>query len=232
MSRRLRDLDVLLLGLDDLAVQLPAEHQADLGPLRGLVADLRRDVHHELVTAFDSARYRGLVHAWRAFLDAPVAGEAASAPAGRTAGERIWKAYRNLVKHGRRFDDDTPVDAVHGLRTRVKTLRHLLEAYRSLYAEGEVTPLVTELGRLQDDLGAFLDCEMQILSLRRFAELLDERTGPTAQTVLAMGLLMDRLARRQQRARAEFDEHFARFDRRKKRKRIRRLCKPRAEAAP
>lgn len=226
ISSDARDLDVHLLGFDELADQLPVEHRTDLEPLRCLLVDLRRNAHAELVAALDSVRYRELIDTWRAFLTAPVAGGVASVPVGQTARERIWKAYRSVVTHGRRIDDDTPAEAVHDLRKRAKKLRYLLEAYRSLFAARDTKRLLSELRQLQDNLGVFQDCEVQISSLRRYAELLEQRPGPTAPTVLAMGLLIDRLDRRQQQAREGFHERFVRFDRRKNRERFHLLFMP------
>ena len=228
-TSELRDLDVYLLGFDDLTAQLPAEHRADLEPLRDLLEDLRRDAYTRLMVALDSQRYRELMASWRAFLDAPDGAGAASTPVGRTAGERIWKAYRSIVRHGRHIDDDSPAEAVHDLRKRAKKLRYLLEAYRSLYPRGDMRSLAAELVTLQDNLGVYQDCDVQISSLRRFAELLGQRPGATGPAVLAMGVLSSQLAQRQQQARAEFQERFARFDRRKNRQRFRRLFEPIAE---
>ncbi|HEX6256378.1 MAG TPA: CHAD domain-containing protein [Euzebyales bacterium] len=228
-TSELRDLDVYLLGFDDLTAQLPAEHRADVEPLRDLLEDLRRDAYTRLMVALDSQRYRELMASWRAFLDAPDGAGAASTPVGRTAGERIWKAYRSIVRHGRHIDDDSPAEAVHDLRKRAKKLRYLLEAYRSLYPRGDMRSLTAELVTLQDNLGTYQDCDVQISSLRRFAELLGQRPGATGPAVLAMGVLSSQLAQRQQQARAEFQERFARFDRRKNRQRFRRLFEPIAE---
>jgi CHAD domain-containing protein len=229
ISSELRDLDVYLLGFDDLVALLPVEHRDGVGPLRDLLVELRHDAHTELVAALDSARYRELIAAWRAFLDAPAAGDVAPAPVRRTASERIWKAYRDVARHGRRIDADTPPEAIHDLRKRAKKLRYLLEAYGSIYPDDDMGVLVAELKKLQENLGAFQDCEVQISSLQRFADLLDRRPGPTERAVRAMGRLTKRLARRQQRAREEFHDRFGRFDRRKNRDRFRRLFKPIAE---
>jgi CHAD domain-containing protein len=225
-TSELRDLDVHLLGFDDLASQLAVEHRADLEPLRELLVDLQRDEHARLVAVLESPRYRDLVNAWRAFLDAPEGGDDADVPVGQAAGERIWKAYRSVVKHGRRIDDDSPAQALHDLRKRAKKLRYLLEAYRSLYAKADMKALLAELKALQDNLGTFQDCDVQITRLRQFAELLDERPGSTGPTALAMGLLTTQLAERQQQARLEFHARFARFDRRRNRRRFRRVFEP------
>ncbi len=231
-TSELRDLDVHLLGFDDLAGRLPVEHRADLAPLRDLLVDLQRTAHARLVAVLDSPRYRELIGAWRAFLDAPEGGQDASTAVGSTAGKRIWTAYRGVVTHGRRIGEDSPAEALHDLRKRAKKLRYLLEAFRSLYPKGSMKALEAELKALQDNLGTFQDCDVQIAGLRRFAALLDERPVATGPAVLAMGLLMNQLARRQQQARTEFHDRFVRFDRRRNRQRFRRLFEPVAEPVP
>jgi CHAD domain-containing protein len=225
-TSELRDLDVYLLGFDDLAAQLPSAHRADLEPLRDLLVDLQGEAHARLVAALDSPRYRELLDSWRAFLDAAEGGDDADVPVGRAAGERIWKAYRNVVRHGRRIGEDAPAEALHDLRKRAKKLRYLLEAHRSLYPKADMKQLEGELKALQDNLGAFQDCDVQINRLRQFAELLDDRPGPTGPAALAMGLLTYQLDQRQQQARTEFHDRFARFDRRSNRRRFRRMFKP------
>jgi CHAD domain-containing protein len=229
ISSELRDLDVYLLGFDDLVAPLPAKHRDAAGPLRDLLVELRRDAHAQLVTALDSARYRELIATWQAFLAAPAAGDAAVMPVRRTASDHIWKAYRDVARHGRRIDDDTPAEAIHDLRKRAKKLRYLLEAYGSMYPEDDTAALVSELKKLQDNLGAFQDCEVQINSLRRFAELLDRRQGGAERAVEAIGRLIKRLTQRQHRAREKFHKRFVRFDRRKNQDRFRRLFKPIAD---
>lgn len=228
-TSELRDLDVYVLGFDDLATRLAVEHRADLEPLRNLIVDLQRDAHARVVAVLDSPRYRELVHAWRAFLDAPDGGDDGDVPIRRAAGQRIRKAYRGVVKHGRRIDDDSPAQALHDLRKRAKKLRYLLEAYRSQYPKADMKALEAELKALQANLGTFQDCDVQIARLRQFAELLDERPGSTGPTVLAMGLLMTQLAQRQQQAWLEFHDRFARFDRPRNRRRFRRMFEPVAE---
>jgi CHAD domain-containing protein len=226
ISSELRDLDVYLLDFDELVAPLPVASRADLGPLRELLVELRRDAHARMVFALDTPRYRELIADWRAFLDAPAHGAANSAPVSRVARERIWKAYQGVARHGRRITARTPAPAVHDVRKRAKKLRYLLEAYGSIYPDDQMEALVSELKKLQDNLGQFQDSEVQADSLRRFAHLLDRRPGRTTPAVRAMGLLTDRLTQQQQQARREFHQRFDRFDRRKNRDRFRRLFEP------
>jgi CHAD domain-containing protein len=229
VSSELRDLDVYMLDFDNLIAPLPPDRRADLDPLRALLTDLRRDAHAKVVSAIDAARYRELIQTWRAFLDAPTPGSAEAAPVSRIAGERIWKAYQGVAKPGRRITASTPPEGIHDLRKRAKKLRYLLEAYGSLYPRDDMEAFVSELKKLQDNLGQFQDSDVQATSLRRYAELLERRSGRTAPAVQAMELLADRLSDQQHRARQEFHQRFDRFDRRKNRDRFRRMFKPVAE---
>ena len=70
-----------------------------------------------------------------------------------------------------------------------------------------------ELKGVQDVLGAFQDCEVQKASLEGFGrEMIVERGASQAPALLAMGALVDDLDEREQQARDEFVDHFARFD--------------------
>lgn len=229
ISSELRDLDVYLLDFDKLIAPLPVAYRADLDPLRELLVDLRRDAHADVVSAIDTTRYRELIDTWRAFLDAPTPGKARPAPVSRIARGRIWMAYQGVAKRGRRITARTPSHVVHDLRKRAKKLRYLLEAYGSVYPRDDMEALVSELKKLQDNLGRFQDSEVQAHSLRRFAELLEQRPGRTAPAVRAMELLAGHLTAQQQRARREFHQRFDRFDQQKNRDRFCRLFKPVAE---
>ena len=148
-------------------------------------------------------------------------------PATEFAASRVWKAYRSLVKDGRRITDDTPPPQVHELRKDGKKLRYALECFADLFPSDDVAPLVKELKGVQDVLGDFQDAEVQKDSLRHFGEALVAERGPSAATtLLAMGYLIEQLDEREQRARSLFDERFGRFDAHHNRSRFRRLFAP------
>jgi CHAD domain-containing protein len=226
-----RDLDVYLLTYDDFESSLPDPIQPDLHPLKSFLVEQQAVAHAELVANLDSLRYADLLDRYRAWLDDPAGepGEApeAQVPATEFAASRVWKAYRSLVKDGRRITDDTPPPQVHELRKDGKKLRYALECFASLFPAEDVAPLVKELKAVQDVLGDFQDAEVQKDSLRHFGEALVVERGPSAATtLLAMGYLIEQLDEREQRARALFADRFGRFDAHHNRARAHRLFAP------
>jgi len=226
-----RDLDVYLLTYDDFEGSLPDPIQPDLHPLKSFLVEQQALAHAELVANLDSIRYAELLQRYRSWLADPTAvpGNApeAQVPATEFAASRVWKAYRSLVKDGRRITDDTPPPQVHELRKDGKKLRYALECFAGLFPAEDVAPLVKELKGVQDVLGDFQDAEVQKDSLRHFGEALVVERGPAAATtLLAMGYLIEQLDEREQRARAQFAHRFERFDAHHNRVRFRRLFAP------
>ena len=151
----------------------------------------------------------------------------ADRPARDVAAERTWSAYRRLVRDGRRIRPESPAVRLHDLRKDAKKLRYALECFGSLFDADDIAASVRELKGVQDVLGAFQDCEVQKASLEGFGrEMIIERGASQAPALLAMGALVDDLDEREQRARDEFVEHFARFDAKAVRRRFRRLFAP------
>ncbi len=70
---------------------------------------------------------------------------------------------------------------------------------------------VKRLEALQDNLGEHQDAEVHIHMLRDVATELHE-TGASAETMLAIGQLIERLDQQRHAARVEFAERFADYD--------------------
>lgn len=206
-----RDLDVWLLEFEAEVGHLAPDVAAELEPLRQLVTGRRLEAHRRLNRALRSARYRRLLDRWRTFLDDPASGPEAGRPVTEVASERIWRAYRRVVKPGRAISDASPAEALHDLRKRGKELRYLLEFFSSLYRRVDVAPLVGELKALQDNLGSFQDDQVQAANLRSFADALVAAGTPPA-TLVALGQLVAHHERTSDAARAEFNQRFAAFD--------------------
>jgi CHAD domain-containing protein len=120
-----------------------------------------------------------------------------------------------MIKDGSKIDDDSPHEALHDLRKVGKELRYLLEFFSSLFDPAVVKPLVKALKALQDVLGTFQDREVQAAELRDLRDdVIKAENGAAA--LMAMGLLVDRLAREQHEARAHFAEQFAAFKQQRK----------------
>jgi CHAD domain-containing protein len=207
-----RDLDVYVLDFPAFR----ATAGPDLEPLRGLLEEQRRREHARMGRALRSARTRRLLSEWAVFL----AGLEGGRPIGDVAAERIGKVYRRMVKAGRAIDEASPAEALHDLRKQGKELRYLLEFFASLYPDKVIRPMVKSLKALQDTLGRFQDREVQADTLRAMREdVVGVDDGAAA--LMAMGLLVEHLARDQTAARAEFAERFAAFAGKEQRAQVR-----------
>ncbi len=222
-----RDLDVYLLKMGDYQAALPAAVQQDLAPLEEFLRAHQRREQQRLVEALDSDRYRELVRRWRAFLDQDAAAPSPPANAGRPirelAAERIWRAYRRILKKGKAAVGQAPAEALHALRIDCKKLRYLLEFFRSLFDPAEVGRLVRALKALQDNLGDFNDLEIQQHTLKQFARQMQEEGLAPIETLMAMGRLVAGLENHQDEERRRFSEVFTRFSQKDNRTTFRRL---------
>lgn len=210
-----RDLDVQLLEFGELAAGLGEQAAGDVAPLRRLLEERLVAERRRMVAGLRSERTRALLGNWQDFLDGLVeAPESdrpdAARPIADVAGERIATVYRRMVKMGRAIGDDSPHEALHDLRKKGKELRYLLEFFASLYPADVVKPMVSTLKGLQDVLGRFQDREVQADLLRALGDDIAAMEGGAA-ALMAMGVLVERLAEQQEQARAQFAQRFAQF---------------------
>jgi CHAD domain-containing protein len=216
-----RDLDVYLLGIDDLAAMVP--HPEDLGPFVEYLEN-RRDVERRaLARALRSDRFQLLCTQWRALLTDVVdrgAGSGRSGGARRTgvrrtvaalADERLGAVYDAVARKASRMDAATPAEKVHDLRKAAKDLRYLLEAFHPLADPERHRLVLKDLKRMQDVLGEFQDGEFQAASLRTYAQEMIDLGETRAQAILAMGELAGRFGAVQLAARSELDAHHAEY---------------------
>lgn len=222
-----RDLDVYLLNFDNYRDSLPAAMQADIEPLHEFLVRRQKIEHRALVKTLNSARYRRLIRNWRNFLEQPVNERTTMKNAGRpvieVACKRIWSIYRRAIREGNAITAESPADDLHELRKTCKKLRYLMEFFQSLYPAGNIRELIQILKTLQDNLGDFQDYEVQVITLKRFShQMVAEGLAPP-DTLLAMGMLIDGLERRQQQAREEFSGRYAGFSQQDNQDRFRKL---------
>jgi len=210
-----RDMDVYLLKFDDYRGSLPASARGDLVPLHDFLIAHQKTEQRALVKQIGTARYRKLVKDWRGFLESPLPQRSSLPNAARpildVANERTWRMYRRALKEGRAIGTDSPAEALHELRKTCKKLRYLMEFFQSLYPPKRIKALIKALKVLQDNLGDFQDLEVQGTNLRHFSEQMVAEGNVPAPTLMAMGILVDGLARRQHAAREEFAARFAHF---------------------
>lgn len=225
-----RDLDVYLLEMDAFAAALPPYMQERLLPLRRYLREQRELELAKLVKALRSARYRKLVKAWQAFLDAPLPKQPdppnALRPAGEVAQERIWRMAQRMREEALAIDSETPAETVHELRKTGKKLRYLIEFFQSFYPRKKLKRAVAELKQVQDVLGEFQDRQVQIETLERFAREMTRAGGYPSETMLAMGALTGHLYALETAAREALPDHIDRFTRPKNEALLRELFKP------
>lgn len=210
-----RDLDVQLLEFDELTDDLPPAIAPDVAPLRALLERRREDERARMVAELTAPRTANLLQDWAQYLDGLTTADEeqrpdAAHPVGQVAGRRITKVYKRMVRMGEAIDDASPHEALHDLRKQGKELRYLLEFFSSLYPADVHKPMVSSLKALQDVLGRFQDREVQALELRSAGDEVATLDGGAA-ALMAMGVLVQRLADEQQQAREEFAARFETF---------------------
>ena len=202
LTTPVRDLDVYLLGLDDMAAGLASADPSDLDPFRSFLVRHRAVEHRRLVSGLRSRRFKQLMDGWRMALELAAAGADGGPAVASLARQRVQRAFRRVARLGELITADSPSEEVHALRKRCKELRYLLEVFRPMYAEGPHRSLLKELKALQDTLGDFQDGEVQREAVREFAAAMMEQGSAPPKTVLAMGESAAQLDAHQLRARA------------------------------
>ena len=206
-----RDLDVYLLGLDELARSLTVGEPADLDPFG---AHLRKELAKErraLVRGLRSQRFARLLDGWRAALTEVIEDGQSPLTAQDLAADRVRRVAKRVVRKAKAITPESPAEDVHALRKRCKELRYVLEAFRPLCQAETYRAVLKDLKRLQDVLGAFQDGEVQSDKLRLYARDMLENERPPAATLLAMGELLSRFVRQQHEARHELTGALVKF---------------------
>ncbi len=209
-----RDLDVYLLNFAGYQKSLPANMRKDIEPLYDFIKSKRTKAQKELVDKLKSTEYLSKLRAWEDYLkeSAPKKPTEADAmtPIKKIADKRIRKVYRRVIREGNAISDQSPAEALHDLRKTCKKLRYLMEFFQSLYPEKKVDLLIKELKKFQTILGDFQDYEVQEQTLKKFAdEMMAEQSS--ADTFIAMGVLVQNLHEQKLRARQAFASCFERF---------------------
>ena len=214
-----RDLDVYVIEWPGYIAPLDPQSAAALAPVRELIDGRRRAAHVTLTGDLHSARYQGLMNAWRAWLEAPVApvelDSRSTKPLGRAVSDRLGGAQKRLLTRGRSIGPDTAPEELHELRKDAKRLRYLLECFAGVLPTAARKSFVQRLKSLQDNLGEHQDTEVHSSQLRSLSEELHRAHDVTAETLLAMGRLTELFEQRRQAARHKFATRFAAYDTKK-----------------
>jgi CHAD domain-containing protein len=215
ISGTARDLDVYQIEWPEYTAALDDTAAEALIPLREHLGVERQAAHVELAAQLSSARAAEVVETWSNWLGHPVdtaaLGDRSLEALPKTVRRRIRRAHGAMVDRGRSITPATPADTVHELRKDAKKLRYLIECFGGLYDKAPRTAFVGRLKALQDTLGEHQDAEVHAHALRTIAD--DPRLRWSADTLLAIGQLIERLEQRRLASRNALAERFAEFDR-------------------
>ena len=225
MTTPTRDLDIYLLKFDDYRQELPAEFRRDLEPFRLFLLRHWKIEHARLCRALDSKRYQRLISKWqqilaggddqskRAYLheNSPADTFSAAKPARQVASQRVWKLYKRVLKEGDAITPQSNDEELHELRKTCKKFRYLIEFFHDYYPDKKIRELVKTLKQLQDNLGDFQDLCVQLEQLKGFAEQMRQESVTGTKTIMAMGMLVEKLNERKTLVRAEFSQRFKSF---------------------
>ncbi len=230
LTNRLRDLDVYLLAEAEYRRLLPEPLRDGISPLFEHLQAERATALKQVVRNLNGARVKQIFADWEAFLQSPPGGDTtAHITIGELARERIYRRYKRLVKDGNRLLRSTDEAALHRLRIDAKKLRYLLEFFASLFPAKKLQPLVKQLKRLQDNLGAFNDLSVQEDFLLDVALHRPPTELWSSKTMLAIGCLTGIFETKKEAEKARFAETFTAFAAPKNRARFNALFAPSKE---
>jgi CHAD domain-containing protein len=173
-----RDLDVLIDGLESYQVELDEEERLGMEPLLSVWRRQRASARTQLIGELDSARYASFIKEMDGFLEAGA--HAAAAVGTPTAPHRVrdraaseaWAAYEAV----RAYDLVLPwadTETLHDLRITAKWLRYALEFFGECLGP-DCPMLLARVAALQEHLGRLHDADVAAKLAR---DLLVARSG-------------------------------------------------------
>ncbi|MBN1102666.1 MAG: CHAD domain-containing protein [Deltaproteobacteria bacterium] len=215
LSNALRDLDVYLLREAAYKKKIVPVLRKDIDPLFDHLRKKRAEAFQEVVRGLKSGRYEKGIKDWETFLNKPVPSSPTAPNAGlpviTLARKRIITKYRRVVKTGKQVLEGGDDTMLHILRIHCKKLRYLMEFFAGLFPADKMDILISQLKRLQDNLGEINDLRVQEEYLLTVAGELSTERGQSRRTLLAIGSLVGTLAAERQSAKDAFAETFSDF---------------------
>ena len=152
-----RDLDVHLEHLHGYRKSLPTERGHSLDAYEQHLLAARRKARRCLHTALDSGRFRRFRLSYLSLQEQATSLDHADGPTIRTfAHGYVPRRLKAVRRDGRRINADSPPEAYHRLRIRIKKLRYGLEILEGPYGQA-LARATKSLRRLQSRLGDHQD---------------------------------------------------------------------------
>ena len=177
-----RDLDVLIEGLEAYSIAVDEDRRAGLDPLLSLWRKQRSSARNLLLSELDSDRYASFIKEMEQFMDAGSNASATVAtPIARhrvrdRAASEIWAAYETVRAYELVFPW-ADVDTLHELRIAAKWLRYELEFFGEVLGP-DASRLLERVVALQDHLGSLHDADVATKLAR---DLLVARAGELSE---------------------------------------------------
>jgi CHAD domain-containing protein len=230
-----RDLDVYLLNFERYKSSLPDSIREDLNPLYDFLLIKQQKAQKELAKKLKSDKYLSTLSEWEQYLKEPSFQVPLEQNARLTikelADRRIWKVFTRVLQEGEAITALSPSEALHDLRKSCKKLRYLMEFFQSLYPEQQIKQLIKSLKELQEVLGDFQDYAVQESNLKLFSEEMIS-SASHANTLLAMGVLIQNLDAHKCAARKDFASKFHDFKQEQNRSAFKLLFAPSKSRVP
>jgi triphosphatase len=215
-----RDLDLTLRELEIFGSALPESDRAGVEPLKRHFVSEHGRVRARMLSVLDSASVQSNLQKLASLLaEAPGAvQQSAEELAQNAAPDMIRLRFRKLRKRADKLRPDSPAEAYHEVRGRVKKLRCALESVAVIYGKS-ADDMLRALRRWQESLGVQQDAAVASRRLTALAVAPPKDIPP--ETLFLMGRLAQHYVRAAGRARDRNAKAYRRVRRRWRRLRSR-----------
>ena len=215
-TNHLRDLDVYLLRKGQYHDLLPKDLRKGINPFFQHIASERTKERTRVIRFLNGTRYAEIMRDWKQYLgnqEEEPESQNASKPIINLARKVIRKKYDLALRQGKAIKASSPDEALHELRLTCKKLRYLLEIFSSLFPRKKINRLISQLKKLQDNLGRYNDLIIQQDRLKEYLDQVDPQSARALDIAAAIGGLVAHLHLEQIKVRSEFRATFVNFSR-------------------
>lgn len=178
LTNPVRDLDVFLQQLQGYQADFEASSWQQLQALRQHLSLSRAAAQQQLIEELKSSQYRDHIKQWRDYLQQSITDNSSPERSGeatyKLADKLIWGVNQKTLLKGKSITRKSDAESLHELRKSFKHLRYLIEFFRSLYPAVKLRVLIQTLIDVQDSLGEFNDCHIQMAMVKAFIEQSDD----------------------------------------------------------
>ncbi len=209
-----RDLDVLIVRLQEEATGATPKQQAALRPIWEDLEARRAAARATLLDALDSPRFPALQDALAEGARVPALTPEALEPCRKVLPRLVKRAWKPLARAGRQLSQDAPDEAFHAARIRAKRARYAAEAVAPSLGKktaARAVQFARRVADIQEILGIHQDAVIAREAIRQAADDRQDLRGLKG-AVTGIERKQERAARAARRA---FRKAWNRLDRKK-----------------